>query len=68
MKMIAAMLALKLLSLAGALALTTVFIGLFAFREILGPHLPLLLAGGLIALAIGECGSWWLTKQLETRD
>lgn len=68
MRSIAAMLALKLLSLAGALALITGFIGLFAFRELLGPHLLLLLAGGVLAVAIGEGGSWWLAKRLETQD
>jgi len=68
MKAVAGMLVLKLLSLAGALALLTAVIGLFAFRDILGPRLPMLFAAGAVALAIGEGGSRWLARQLETRD
>lgn len=68
MKTVALMLVLKLLSLSGGLVLLTAFIGLFAFREILGPRLPLLFIAGVVALAVGEGGSRWLTRQLETRD
>lgn len=68
MNAIVAMLALKLVSLAGALATTTAFIGLFAFRELLGPHIVWLFTAGFIALAIGEGGSWLLAKRLASRD
>lgn len=54
---------LKLVTLAGSLATTAGFVGLFAFRDVLGPHLVALWVGGFAAIALGEGGAWLLGRR-----
>lgn len=48
----------KLVTLAGTIAITAGFIGLFAFEGTLGPHRTAPWLGGLLAVAVGEGGAW----------
>ena len=65
-----AIMLLKLLTLAGSIALTAGFVGFFAFKDTLGPHLAALWLGGFLAVAAGEGGAWWIgrhaAKTIET--
>ncbi|CAO4163026.1 hypothetical protein [Methylorubrum aminovorans] len=58
-----AIMMLKLLTLAGSIALTAGFVGLFAFKDTLGPHLTTLWLGGLLAVAVGEGGVWLVGRR-----
>lgn len=58
-----AIMLLKLLTLAGSIALTAGFVGLFAFKDTLGPHLVALWLGGFLAVAAGEGGAWWIGRR-----
>lgn len=58
-----AIMLLKLVTLAGSIALTAGFLGLFAFKDTLGPHLTALWLGGLLAVAVGEGGAWWIGRR-----
>lgn len=70
MPILIAIMLLKLVTLTGSIALTAGFVGLFAFKDTLGPHLAVLWLGGLIAVAAGEGGAWLIgrhpAKTIET--
>ncbi|CAA2100604.1 MULTISPECIES: hypothetical protein [Methylobacterium] len=63
MNVLIAMLALKILTLAGSTATTIGLVGLFAFRDTLGPHLVPLWVGGFLAIALGEGGTWLIARR-----
>lgn len=62
MKLPIVLLILKLVTLGGSLATTAGLVGLFAFRDVLGPHLVALWVGGFAAIALGEGGAWLLGR------
>lgn len=53
-----ALLLLKLITLGGSIATTAAVLGLFAFKDTLGPHVVPLAMGGIVAIIIGETGAW----------
>ncbi|MFJ7440118.1 hypothetical protein ACIQW5_20915 [Methylorubrum thiocyanatum] len=63
MNLLIVLLMLKLVTLAGSLATTAGLVGLFAFRDVLGPHLVALWVGGFAAIALGEGGAWLLGRR-----
>ena len=63
-----ALLALKLVSLAGSTATTAWLVSFFAFKDVLEPHRWTLLLGGLVAIAIGEGLSYLLGARLKARS
>lgn len=64
MTMLLTLLFLKLITLAGSLATTAGFVGLFAFRDVLGPHLVTLWVGGFAAIVLGEGGAWLVGRHV----
>ncbi|GLK54933.1 hypothetical protein JOD31_002093 [Methylopila capsulata] len=62
-----ALLALKLVSLAGSIATTAGFVGLFAFKDLLGPHVATLLIGGFLAIAVGEGAAWLVARNAKAK-
>lgn len=62
MNLLLFIIAFKLVSLAGAIATTVAFVGLFAFRETLAVHVPWLFITGFTMIAIGEGCAWLIGK------
>ena len=56
------LLLLKLVTLGGSIATTAAVLGLFFFKETLGPQVVPLAVGGIAAIIIGEAGAWLLGR------
>ncbi|MFD1332323.1 hypothetical protein ACFQ4O_09970 [Methylopila musalis] len=65
---VAALLAVKLLTLSGSIATTAWLVSFFAFEDALGAHRWTLFVGGFAAIAAGELGAWLIARQAGGRQ